>query len=200
MAQPSHVIKRYDAAAGGGAYIEIDPPTPFQVVNSSIGAQVVVAATRTYIAGSEIRIPASRRLGNAGVIFRWKFSMTKTAAGVATSTIDICVGTAGTTADTARVAFTKPAGTAAADEALVSVVGVLRAADVIAGQMTLIHNLASTGHAQIPCVVVNTTSASFDMSGDGLVVGLCLTSGASDAITIEMVEAECTNLAPSTSP
>lgn len=123
--------------------------------------------------------------------------MTKTAAGSATSTIDVAFGTAGTTADTARVSFTKPAGTAAADEAFceveVLIVGPLSASGVATGEFTLIHNLAATGHAQIPCVVVSTVSSAFDVTLPTS-VGLCLTSGASDAITIQQMVAESSNV------
>lgn len=161
------------------------------VGNASTAAQAIAAATRTYLSGSALRIPPGGL--KAGDKFRWVFSMTKTAAGTATSTVDIAVGTAGTTADTARVSFTKPAGTAVADEARVVVEAVVRsvsATGVIVGILNLTHNLAATGHAQIPSVNVATVSAGFDNSGDELVVGVCLTTGAADDITIHMVDAE----------
>lgn len=162
-----------------------------QLGNSSVAQQAPAAATRTYITGSALRVPPGGL--KAGDQFRWTFSMTKTAAGTATSTVDIAVGTLGTTGDTARVSFTKPAGTAVADEARVTVEAVVRsvsATGVIAGIFSLTHNLAATGHAQIPSVNVLTVGAAFDNTGDELVVGLCLTSGAADAITIEYVDAE----------
>jgi len=157
----------------------------------SVAAQTPAAATRTYITGSAISIPPTGlRVGN---VFHWKFNMTKTAAGTATSTFDISVGTAGTTADTARVSFTKPAGSAAVDEGWVEITAIVRtigATGVMVGEFTLIHNLAATGHAVIPCVCVNTVSAAFDMTTADLIVGVCITSGASDAITIQQVVAE----------
>src|SRR5689334_24588890 len=64
--------------------------------NFSTTAQTPAATTRTYLTGSNILMP---RTGlQIGTCFRWTFNMTKTAAGVAASTIDIAVGTAGTTA------------------------------------------------------------------------------------------------------
>lgn len=166
-------------------------PSSGQVVrNSSAVQQAIVAATRTYITGSQLAIPDGRL--KVGSKIRFRFNMAKTAAGTATSTFDICFGTAGTTADTARVSFTKPAGTAAADEGWVTVEATVRsvgATGVVVGEFVLVHNLAATGHAQIPCVVVNTISAAFDV-GAATFVGLCITSGASDAITIEQVSAE----------
>jgi hypothetical protein len=91
------------------------------------------------------------------------------------------------------VSFTKPAGSAAADEGRVVIEAIVRsigATGVLRGEFTLVHNLAATGHAVIPCVCVGTTSAAFDMTVADLIVGVCITSGASDAITIQQVIAE----------
>lgn len=167
----------------------------FGVTNYSTAAQTPAATVRTYITGSAIPVPVNKL--QVGTCFRWTFNITKTAAGIAASTFDIAVGTAGTTADTARVSFTKPAGTAAIDEGLVTINAVVRsigATGVMVGEFTLIHNLAATGHAVIPCVCVNTISAGFDMTVTNLIVGVCITSGASDAITIQMVQAEAWNI------
>lgn len=166
-----------------------------ETYNFSVAAQSPAATTRTYIAGSALAIPTGKL--QVGSSFRWSFNITKTAAGIAASTIDICVGTAGTTADTARVSFAKPAGTAAIDEGVITVNAVVRsigASGVMVGEFTLVHNLAATGHAVIPCVVVNTISAGFDMTTANLIVGLCINTGAADAITIQMVQAEAWNL------
>jgi hypothetical protein len=167
-----------------------------RVQNFSTASQAPAAAVRTYIIGSAIAIPTGKL--QIGTMFRWKFNITKTGAGSATSTFDIAVGTAGTTADTARVSFTKPAGTAIADEGVVEIIAICRgplsASGIFAGEFTLIHNLASTGHAVIPCVCVSTISGAFDVTVANLIVGVCITSGASDAITIQLVQAEALNL------
>jgi hypothetical protein len=163
--------------------------------NFSTALQTPAAATRTYIIGSALAVPTGKL--QVGSCFRWRFNMTKTNAGTAASTFDIAFGTAGSTADTARVSFTKPAGTAVVDEGWVEICCVIRsigAAGVAVGEFTLIHNLQITGHAVIPCVAVNTISAGFDTTVASLIVGVCLTSGASDAITIQMVQAEAWNL------
>lgn len=161
------------------------------VMNYSTASQSPTATTRTYITGSAIAIPATGL--QIGTILRWRFNMAKTAAGTASSTIDIAFGTTGTTADTARVSFTKPAGTAAADEGFVTIEAIVRgplsASGVVVGTLQMTHNLASTGHATIPCVVVNTVSAAFDVTTPTF-VGVCITTGASDSITIEQVSAE----------
>lgn len=164
-------------------------------MNFSTGPQTPAAATRTYLVGSQVAVPAGKL--QVGTMFRWTFNMTKTAAGVAASTVDIAVGVAGTVADTAQVAFTKPGGTAVADEAKVVIEAIVRsigAAGVMVGEFSLIHNLAATGHALVPCVVVNTVSAGFDMTVASLFVGLCITSGAADAITVQQVLTEVFNL------
>jgi hypothetical protein len=119
--------------------------------------------------------------------------MTKTAAGSATSAIAIAFGLAATTADTDRVAFVKPAGTAAVDEATVTVEATIRsvgAAGVVVGNLTLVHNLASTGHAAIPVASLTTVGAGFDNDDEELYAGLTMTTGAADVVTVEMVSAE----------
>lgn len=164
--------------------------------NFSTAQQAPAATTRTYIAGSAIAVASGKM--QIGTCFRWRLNLTKTAAGSAASTFDICVGTAGTTADTARVSFTKPAGTAAADEGVVEIFAICRgplsASGVFVGTFGLTHNLAATGHAVIPCVAVTTISSAFDVTVASSIVGLCITTGASDVITIENVQAEAWNL------
>jgi hypothetical protein len=165
-----------------------------EISNASVTSQAPAAAARTYITGSAIKIPANKL--KVGTILRWTFSATKTAAGIAASTIDIAFGTLGTTGDTARVSFTKPAGTAAVDEARFQITAVVRSigvAGVVVGNMEMTHNLAATGHAIIPCVIVTTVSAGFDTTTPTY-VGVCITTGASDAITIQLVSAESVNL------
>lgn len=163
--------------------------------NFSTASQTPTAAARTYMIGSNIAIPAGSL--QVGTLFRWSFDITKTGAGTAASTYDICFGTAGSTADTARVSFTKPAGTAVIDAGQIVITAVVRgpvgASGVVAGQFNMTHNLASTGHAQIPCVNVTTVSAAFDIT-TVTNVGICATTGASDAITTQLVIAEAWNL------
>lgn len=161
------------------------------VNNVSVASQAPAAATRTYITGSNFKVTSIKL--QVGSTFRWTFNMTKTAAGIAASTFDICFGTAGTTADTARISFTKPAGTAIADEGKVVIECTIRsigATGVAVGEFSMIHNLSATGHMIIPCAVVNTISAGFDMTVVGLNVGVCITTGAGDAITIQQVISE----------
>lgn len=169
----------------------------YRMVNSgSAAAQTPAATTRTYITGTQISIPPGKMAIGTG--FRWKFNMTKTGAGTASSTFDIAFGTAGTTADTARVSFTKPAGTAVIDEGWVEINAIVRgplsSSGVVVGQFVMTHNLQITGHATIPCVSVNTVSSAFDITVANLFAGICITSGASDAITIQFATAEIFNV------
>lgn len=171
-------------------------PAGVIVRNSASAAQTPAAATRTQIAGTLLQIPQGGL--KVGTRIAYRFNMTKTAAGTAASTFDLSFGTNGTVSDTARVSFTKPAGTAAADEALVVVEFTVRsvsATGVIVGTFNLVHGLENTGHAVIPCVSVKTVGAGFDnreVATAGVVpvnyVALNITSGAADAITIDMVE------------
>lgn len=184
-------------------YSDLSTPPNFRVVDSagnnrmladlfnySTGSQTPAATTRTYITGSNLVMPS---IGfKIGATFRWYFNMTKTAAGTATSTIDIAFGTAGTTSDTARCSFTKPAGTAAADEAWVEIFAVVRgplsASCVVSAECIVTHNLATTGHMTQQQYVATVQSSTFDITA-ATTVGICLTSGASDAITIQQVHA-----------
>lgn len=163
--------------------------------NSATTGQTPAATTRTYVTGSAIGPFTAGQLV-VGTILRWAFDMTKTGAGSATSTFDIAFGTAGTTADTAYVSFTKPAGTGVIDQGWVEISAVVKtagASGVVLGNFRLGHNLAATGHAVIPYVSVVTTSGTVNLATPTF-VGVCITTGAADAITINQVESEAINL------
>lgn len=165
------------------------------VSNFSVTSQAPAATTRTYIIGSALPVPVNKL--QVGSCFEWTFNMTKTAAGIAASTFDICVGTAGTTADAARVAFTKPAGTAAIDQGTVTIRAIVRtigATGVMVGDFVMTHNGNTVGHATVPCVNVTTVSAGFDMTVANLIIGVCITSGAGDSLTIQLVQASAWNI------
>lgn len=165
--------------------------------NWSVASQAPAAATRTYVIGSAVSVPTNKLQIGSG--FRWTFDITKTAAGTAASTYDVCVGTAGTTSDTARVSFTKPAGTAAVDTGLVRIEAICRgplsASGIFVGNFQLVRNAAeAAGHCTTPSVCLTTVSSAFDVTVANLIVGVCVTTGAADAITIQMVRAEAFNL------
>lgn len=166
----------------------------FRLVNASAAAQTPVSVTRTYLTGSNIKVPKAGIV--AGAVYKCKFSMTKTGAGIATSVIDIGVGVSGSGSDSARVSFTKQAGTANADEAWVEITMVVKTAGatgVLVGTCTILHHLVTTGHMQNAVDVLQNTSASVDLTTDGLNFGVCITTGAADVITITQVQAEFSN-------
>jgi hypothetical protein len=164
--------------------------------DTAVVGQAPSATVRTYITGSAIGPFTAGSLA-VGTVFRWKFDAVKTAAGIASSTIDIAFGTTGTTSDGATLSFTKPAGTAAIDEAWFDIEVVVKTLSatvgVVSGVMRMIHNLSATGHAQIPCVVVQNTYSTLNTTTPTY-AGVCITTGASDAITINQVTAEAINL------
>lgn len=168
--------------------------TPNAIAVASTAAQSLTAATRTYLVGSGVTLATAAL--KVGMRFEWTITLTKTAAGVAASAYDIAIGTLGTTGDAARVSFTKPAGTAVADEAKVTIVCVIRsigASGVAVGNFHLAHNLAATGHALVPNVVLTTVSAAFDTT-TATKIGICATTGAADAITVQLVTARAVGI------
>lgn len=173
-----------------GSQSQSAPGGGLEVRNFSVAAQAIGAAAREFIDGSQLAVPVSGL--KVGSKIKFVLDITKTAAGTASSVYDICFGTAGTVADTARVSFTKIAGTAAVDNGRIVIEAIVRsvsATGVVVGQFTLTHNLAATGHSTLPNASLTTISSGFANNGDSLFVGLCATTGASDAITVQKVEA-----------
>ncbi len=160
------------------------------VRNASTVDQTGFAAD-TYLTGASVAIPVS--LLRVGSVYRCRFNVTKTAAGVATPIIIARFGTAGTIADTARVTFTFPAQTAAIDEGWFDVWLVVRsigAAGVVQGTAQLNHSLAATGFSTSNGPVVPAVSAGFDTTVANMFIGLSVNGGAAAAWTIKLVSAE----------
>lgn len=148
-------------------------------------ANVVANTADTYLAGSEIIVPNHGL--QAKTTFHWRFSASKTAAGVAGPVFSIRVGTAGTTADTARLTLTGPAQTAAVDVGTFDLTVVLRnvgAAGVLAGALAIIHNTGgATGFANSISPVIENTGAGFDTTTANLIVGVSCNPGAAGVWT-----------------
>ena len=173
-----------------GLKSEINPGGGLEVRNFSVAAQVIATASRDFVDGSQLLVPASGL--KVGAKIKFVLDLVKTAAGTASSVFDISFGTNGDVNDTARVSFTKIAGTAAVDTARVVIEAVVRsvgAAGVVVGQFTMSHNLAATGFATLNPITVLTISSGFDNDGQELFIGLNITSGASDVYTVQKVEA-----------
>lgn len=164
--------------------------------NQSTADQTPTAATLTYLTGSMITVPAAKL--RIGTVLKWKLYLTKTAAGTAASTFDVRVGTAGSTADTARLSFTTDIGTAVIDIGYIEIVvvcrGPLSASGVMVGTFTMTHDLAITGFGTKAVRVQNVVSGTFDVTTAGLKIGLTVTTGAAQAWTFKQISAEAKNL------
>lgn len=149
-------------------------------------ADVVASAADTYLTGSAENI--TNRL-QAGCGFEYVFRVTKTAAGVATPTFIIRTGTTGTTADTARVTFTGAAQTAVVDTGWVNIEAHFRsvgAATVIDAYIRLDHTSAD-GAGLGTFRYTQVTSASFDSTPLGTILGISCNPGASGVWTFQLV-------------
>jgi hypothetical protein len=164
--------------------------------NCSVADQTINAAVSALLIGSNLSVPSEKlRIGS---VFRWRIAISKTAAGTAANIFIFRLGTAGTIADAAILTFTLPIGTAIADvgeiEITVTIRGPLNASCIAQGQLKLIHNLAATGLAIIPCVVINATSGVFNATTAGLIASVSCTTAASTVLTFQQVIARTENL------
>lgn len=158
-------------------------------------ADVVANAAETYLAGSAIEVPQHQL--QAGTTFRWRMYMTKTAAGVAAPIWRVRVGFSGTVADAQVLIFTGPAQTAVVDAGYVEIHAVLRnagAAAVLAGGLSLTHNLATTGLATVGSPTLVNVSAGFNTVAVGLFVGVTVNPGTAGVWTHQVVTAEALNI------
>lgn len=171
----------------------VKPVTVGGFRNASTAAQAFTTA-EIYLAGSALTVPS--HLLVVGATFRWRVVLTKT-AGTGALVWIIRVGTAGTTADAARVTFTQvSAPTSAADAAFVDVEAVVRsigATGVLAAGLRLNHVLDVTGFSQLRANVQQVTSAGFDMTVANLIVGLTFNHQTAGAGSVEVVTAELVN-------
>lgn len=165
--------------------------------NASSAAQTLGTGD-TYLTGSMISIPQGKI--KVGTKYRVRFNVVKTAAGVAAPVITCRVGTAGTTADTARAALTFAAQTAAVDEGYFECDFIFRASGataVIQALGNLWHRLTTTGlNVTAAFTSVLNTGAAFDVTGANLKIGVSVNAGASSAWTVSVASAELSNLTP----
>lgn len=166
---------------------------------ASIAAQGAGFATDTYVTGSGILVPSFSVQAQTTIV--WSLSASKTAAGVATPIYSVRIGTARTTADTARLTLTGPAQTAVADIGTLTVWVTVRsvgASGVIQGTAWWSHRgtaanttTGGVGFANDATGHVEGTSAGFDNSAlSGSYFGLSIDGGASAAWTVTQVRAE----------
>ena len=155
----------------------------------------ISAGATTYATGSSISVPTGKL--RAGSWFRWTLVGTKTAAGTAARSILVKIGTNGSTADATIVTLTSGTPTAAADTGVWHVTFVVRtigAAATSHGAYGGFHQLSTTGLFPNETEVIQAAGSTFDSTTASLIVGLAITTGASEVITLQQVIAEAFNL------
>jgi len=166
--------------------------------NASTADQAVPAAATTYLTGSPLNIFNGGL--HAGTQFVWRLSLSKAAVGTAAVSYLVKYGTAGTTADATIITLTTPANTAVADTAQVSIIVTVRSVNSTTGtwtgNMQLTRNSASGGFltGTAASAVITGTSANFNDTTAGAIVGLAITTGTGDAFTFQQVQAQALNL------
>lgn len=164
--------------------------------NQATAAQSISAATLTYITGSNISIPVGKL--RIGTRFSWALDVTKTAAGTAARTFHVRLGTLGTTGDAAIHTITSALGTAVADQARIvielTIRGPLSASCISRALFNMDHQLPATGFMTVKSEVIVNTSGTFDATTANLIIGLSVTTGASEVLSIEQCAAEAKNL------
>lgn len=167
-------------------------------------AQALTASATTYFNGSGVTIPTGERVA-VNTWFRWRFHLTKTAAGTLANSILVKWGTTGTTADATLATLAIPAGTAVADDAEVEVVvgfrvitpaGAGTSVAVVVASMRFSHNLVTTGWVTTGSVVVPApvASAGFNSDVNLSIMGLAITMAASYVATCPMMTVEGKNI------
>lgn len=181
----------------------LDYTTP-QALDAYIGpvrkaatAAQALGAADTYLTDSRLVLPQARM--QAGVVMRGRIVITKTAAGVATPVFNIRTGTAGTTADTARLTYTGVAQTAVIDTGYLEfqcTFRVVGASAVLATWLRFDHDLAATGFANATRGFQGqAVSGTFDSTTASMGVGISINPGASAAWTVQQSYVELVNLA-----
>lgn len=164
----------------------------------STATQSLTAGTNTYLTGSAITLPSGGL--TTGTLVTWRIYASKTNAGTAASTLQLRVGTNGTTSDTQRCSnFSTGTATAAYDGATITITAYATAGGSSATlncSMTLTHQLASGGFANTntPMVQVYNTATSFNSTTSGTKMGIAFNAGTSSVITVQKVEVSATNL------
>lgn len=178
-------------SSDGSTITPLDRPN-----NASVADQTINAASSALLTGSLIAIPVGKL--RIGTMFRFRISLSKTAAGTAANTFIFRLGTNGTIADAAIITFTLPVGTAVVDtgeiEITITIRGPLSASCIAQGLFRMLHNLSATGLATVPCVVLKVTSGVFNATTANLFASLSCTTAASTVLTFQQVQAEAINL------
>jgi len=163
--------------------------------NASVADQTINANSSALLTGSVLAVPVGKL--RLGTLFRYRLSVSKTAAGTATNSFIFRLGTTGTISDAAILTFALPAGTAVIDtgqiDITITIQGPLSASCIAQGMLTLVHNLSATGLATVPCVVLRATSGAFNATTAGLFASVSCSTAASTVLTFQQVQAEAIN-------
>jgi hypothetical protein len=163
-----------------------------QWVRAATAAQGAGFASDTYVTNSGLLVPGFGM--QAGMVFMWQISGSKSAAGTNAPVYTVRLGAAQSTADTARITLTSSAQTAAADVGILTIMVTVRnvgASGVLAGTASWSHNAAAAGFASTDAGAVEANSAAFDNSAvGGQYLGLSINGGASASWTLTQVVAE----------
>lgn len=164
--------------------------------NQSVSDQAIGASTTAYITNSAIAVPTAKlRIGSW---FRYRVWINKTAAGTVALVLLVKLGTLGTTGDTTLFTLTLGVGTAVADsgwfDLWIVCRGPLSAAGIFQLEGNFDHSLATTGLNNVQRQLFELTSAAFDVTTAGLIMGLAITTGALYALTSKMSLGEAKNL------
>jgi hypothetical protein len=170
-------------------------------VSASSTAAQTLGTSDTYLTGSGLTITPARL--QAGAFYRCKIDMTKTAAGVATATTTLRMGTLGTTSDAAICLFTFPsAQTAAIDNGFFEVLANFRSVGsgtsaVVEGVMIIHRTNTTTGFLSTSALQfmapIRVTSSGFN-STTVTKIGVSINAGASSAWTTQLVQADLLNV------
>jgi hypothetical protein len=158
---------------------------------SSVADQTANAAD-TYLTGSAF--PVAGRIA-AGSFLRYRISATKTAAGTAAPIFSVRVGTAGTTADTARLTLTGTAQTGVADSGIWEIdvtCRVVSASGVITGAVQPPRGAGFAGSGAVG--TLQATSSTFDITPASTKIGISVNPGASGVWTITAVTVHAAGL------
>ncbi len=166
--------------------------------NASVVSVSAGFATDTYLAGSSVLVDAGA--WKAKAIYQCIFDMVKTAAGTAAFTLNVRMGTLGTTGDASVLSLAFAVGTAVADTGLFSVFLIFRTVGsgttaVVQAIVSCEHHLAATGLITTGASGSGTiigTSAGFN-STTQTTLGLSINGGASFSGTNTVVLSQLSN-------
>ena len=168
------------------------------IFNRSVAPQALTAATEAVIAGSQIVLPTGGL--QVGARFKWVFSMTKTAAGTGTTAIliktntttTLATGTPGSAAT--LTTFTGDTETAAADTGVwtieLLITAVSAAAGTAIGTLFAQNALSATGFFSVGVRAQTKSVTAVNTSATVLSIGLAVTTGAADVVTVNFCEVE----------